>query len=149
MTGTIRSSATRGARSNAASHYSRAMASHGAFIAACGFEYHGPLGHIGFAPRLNPENFRAPFTAAEGWGTYSQSIAGKTMDASLEIKSGQLRVRSVKLRMDAAPATASVKANVNNTSTAATCVMSGGNVQIQFPADVIISEGQKLTLGIS
>jgi len=130
-------------------HYARAMASHGAFIAACGFEYHGPLGHIGFAPRLNPENFRAPFVTAEGWGTYSQSIAGKTMDASLEIKSGQLRVRSVKLRMDAAPATASVKANVNNTSTAATCVMSGGNVQIQFPADVIISEGQKLTLGIS
>ena len=30
-------------------HYARAMASHGVFLAACGFEYHGPKGHLGFA----------------------------------------------------------------------------------------------------
>ncbi len=27
------------------------------FLAACGFEYHGPRGHIGFAPRLTPGQF--------------------------------------------------------------------------------------------
>ncbi|MDQ2864131.1 MAG: GH116 family glycosyl-hydrolase [Bacteroidota bacterium] len=53
-------------------HYGRAMASHGTFISACGFTYHGPKGHIGFSPKLTPENFKAPFTVAEGWGTYSQ-----------------------------------------------------------------------------
>ena len=30
-------------------HYSRAMSSHGVFLAACGFEHHGPKGHLGFA----------------------------------------------------------------------------------------------------
>ena len=35
----------------------------------CGFEYHGPNGHLGFAPRITREDFRAAFTAAEGWGT--------------------------------------------------------------------------------
>ena len=49
-------------------HYARSMASYGVYLAACGYEYHGPKRHLGFAPRLAPENFRAAFTAAEGWG---------------------------------------------------------------------------------
>ena len=43
-------------------HYARAMASYGVYLAACGYEYHGPQGHLGFAPRLTPEDFRAAFT---------------------------------------------------------------------------------------
>ena len=39
-------------------HYSRAMASYGVFQAVCGYEHHGPEGHLGFSPRLTPEDFR-------------------------------------------------------------------------------------------
>ena len=52
-------------------HYARGMASYGVFLGLCGFEYHGPKGHLGFAPRITPDDFRAAFTAAEGWGTIS------------------------------------------------------------------------------
>ena len=62
-------------------HYARAMASYGVFLAACGFEYHGPRGHLGFAPRLTPDKFRAPFTAAEGWGTFIQERTGTAQRA--------------------------------------------------------------------
>ena len=64
-------------------HYTRAMASHGTFLAACGFEHHGPKAHIGFAPRICPEDFRAPFTAAEGWGTYGQKAGGAGLRAEI------------------------------------------------------------------
>jgi non-lysosomal glucosylceramidase len=47
-------------------HYGRAMASYGTYLAACGYEYDGPKKHLGFAPRLTPENFKAAFTSAEG-----------------------------------------------------------------------------------
>lgn len=56
-------------------HYVRAMASYGTFITACGFEYHGPSGVISFTPRISAADFKAPFTAAEGWGSYSQQIS--------------------------------------------------------------------------
>jgi hypothetical protein len=37
-------------------HYTRAMSSHGTFLAACGFETHGPKRHLGFAPRITPRS---------------------------------------------------------------------------------------------
>jgi len=74
-------------------HYTRAMASYGAFQAVCGFEYHGPHGHIAFAPRLTPENFKAAFTGAEGWGSFSQN----TRKAEITVKWGKLRVKTFSL----------------------------------------------------
>lgn len=53
-------------------HYARAMASYGVFTAACGFEVHGPKLHIGFAPAFSADDFKAPFTAPRGWGTFIQ-----------------------------------------------------------------------------
>lgn len=60
-------------------HYARSMASYGVFLGACGFEHHGPKGHIGFAPRIAPENFKCAFTSSHGWGTYRQTIAGSQL----------------------------------------------------------------------
>jgi uncharacterized protein (DUF608 family) len=129
-------------------HYSRAMSSHGAFIGMCGFEHHNPLGHIGFAPKLTPENFRGPFIAAEGWGTYTQAISGSKMKASLELKSGQLRLKTMNLTMDSAPKSPSIKATLGTTTVSATCSLADGRIKIQFPAGVTIPTGQTLSLEI-
>jgi len=80
-------------------HYARAMASHGVFLAACGFEHHGPRGHLGFAPRIAPADFRAPFTAAEGWGTYAQAARPGRLTAAIRPKSGHLRLKTVALEL--------------------------------------------------
>jgi uncharacterized protein (DUF608 family) len=76
-------------------HYARAMASYGTFVTACGFTYHGPKQEIGFAPKLNADNFKAAFTAAEGWGTYSQVKKGRSLECTIDVKWGKLVVKSV------------------------------------------------------
>ena len=78
-------------------HYSRSMASYGVFLAACGFEYHGPKGHIGFAPRLSPDRFKCAFTSAEGWGSYSQELESKKFKARLELKYGKLHLTRISI----------------------------------------------------
>ena len=41
-------------------HYARSMASYGVFLAACGYEYHGPNRHLALTPRLSAETFAPP-----------------------------------------------------------------------------------------
>jgi non-lysosomal glucosylceramidase len=77
-------------------HYARAMASYGTFITACGFEYHGPNAFIGFAPKWNKENFKAPFTSAAGWGTYAQQKNPTGQNHSLSLKYGELQLQQIK-----------------------------------------------------
>lgn len=75
-------------------HYSRAMACYGVFLNACGFEYHGPNGHLSFSPKLTEENFQAAFTTAEGWGSYRQTVVQDSQIAELHLKYGGLTINT-------------------------------------------------------
>ncbi len=79
-------------------HYARAMASYGVFIAACGFTCHTPMGHLTFKPNISPEDFRAPFTNGEAWGTFSQKIVGNLLTCQIEVKYGTLQLRKLSLQ---------------------------------------------------
>ncbi len=94
-------------------HYSRAMSSYGCLVSVCGFEYHGPKGVIGFAPRLSPENFKAPFTVAQGWGTYSQTRSGRTQTNQINLKYGTLTLNELRFKLQerVRPSNVSVKLN--------------------------------------
>ena len=73
------------------------MAACGCFLTACGFAYHGPKGIIRFAPKIGPEDFKAAFTAAEGWGSYSQRSSGRSFHAELVLKWGRLSLREIEV----------------------------------------------------
>ena len=78
-------------------HYARAMASYGTFITACGFEYHGPKGYLKFAPKMQAENFKAPFITAAAWGSFEQTRRTNQLSASLNIKYGFLMLTQLVL----------------------------------------------------
>ncbi len=75
-------------------HYARAMMSHAVHLAASGYEYHGPRGHLGFAPKLSPDDFAAAFTVAEGWGLYRQHRSGARQESDVEMRFGRVELRS-------------------------------------------------------
>ena len=80
-------------------HYARAMASYGVFQAVCGFNYHGPKGHLEFDPRLTPEDFKAAFVTAEGWGRYSQKQSRDKLEYLIEPVFGELELSRLSVRV--------------------------------------------------
>ena len=128
-------------------HYARCMASYGVFLAACGYEYHGPKGHLAFDPRIGPQDFRAAFTSAEGWGAFSQKITGTKKTAALEIKWGKLRLKTFALAAENAPA--SVQAQMNGKEVALSSRFEDGRVLITFDPNLAMAKGNQLqiTLG--
>jgi uncharacterized protein (DUF608 family) len=128
-------------------HYARSMSSYGLFIAACGYEYHGPKGYLAFDPRINPHDFRAAFTSAEGWGTFSQRITGANKTATLEIKWGKLRLKTFALAADAAPG--AVHARMNGNDLRVSSQFKSGRAVITFDSDLQITTGDRLDVSLS
>ncbi len=123
-------------------HYARSMASYGVFLAACGFEYHGPQGRLGFAPRLSADRFKAAFTTAEGWGTFTQQRSAAGMTAGVSVKHGRLRLRTLVLTAIRPPARVRVVAA--GKPVAATHTFADGRLTVTLSADVHLEAGQSL-----
>jgi hypothetical protein len=127
-------------------HYARSMASYGVFLAACGFEYNGPKGEIGFAPRLTPENFKAPFTVAEGWGTYSQRTEAGAQKLAIAVKWGQLKLRTLVLPGTKTPA--GVTVTLAGRNSAATQRLENGRLTVTLAEPVAVTPGHDLEIVI-
>jgi uncharacterized protein (DUF608 family) len=125
-------------------HYARAMASYGVFLAACGFEYHGPKGHLGFAPRLTPENFRAPFTTAEGWGAFTQKREGQAQREVLSVRWGRLRLRTLAFELPAGTRPAMVTVRLGDKDVAATHHVDGSRCNLALSSEITVPEGKSL-----
>jgi uncharacterized protein (DUF608 family) len=127
-------------------HYARSMASYGVFLAACGFEYHGPKGHIGFSPRLTPENFKAAFTSAEGWGTYEQKTEGTRQRAKISNKSGRIKIKSVSMGIAEGVEPETARVLVNGKPVKCTMTIAGGKVLITLDAETRLEKGGVLEI---
>jgi len=125
-------------------HYARSMASYGVFLAACGFEVHGPKGHIGFAPRISPENFKAPFTAAEGWGTFEQKYQQSELNATVSLKYGQLRLKTLSLTPGKELNPVSVQITLNGKKVDGSIINKDGKATISFTKEVVLKTGEIL-----
>jgi hypothetical protein len=128
-------------------HYARSMASHGVYLAACGYDYDGPAGHLGFTPKLTPEDFRCAFTAAEGWGTFAQKRSADRFAASIAVRHGRLVLRTLGFDCPSGHSATVTLAGVEQP--VALSRDADGRTLITLAAPVEISSGQTLSLTIN
>jgi hypothetical protein len=102
-------------------HYGRSMASYGVFLAACGFTYDGPKGHIGFA---------------QGWGSYSQKIGTHGMTAELSVKWGALDLRKVTLQPKSGTMLTKVKATLGGSAIPVSSTVTNRSIEVSFPEGI-------------
>jgi hypothetical protein len=124
------------------------MASHGVYLAACGFEYDGPKGHLGFAPRLTPDNFRAAFTAAEGWGTFSQKKEDGGLSVEVSVKWGRLRLKTLALEFIAPRPTERVRVTLGRKAVTAGFQQEGSRVRVGLKSATVLLPGHPLVVTI-
>ena len=122
-------------------HYARSMASYGVYLAACGFEQHGPKQHIGFAPKLTPENFKCAFTSAESWGSFSQKSESRNLKAEIAVRWGKLKIKTIALQNDSASV---AKVSAAGKGIGATLKRDGKRILLTLDQPAALSAGEKL-----
>ena len=122
-------------------HYARAMAAWGCLLALCGFEYDGPAKKLGFAPKINSEDFRAFFSAAEGWGSISQKEEGGARRCAVHVEYGTLALEELTLDGTGVQDASSVQVKLGDQVIPATVTLRGKRVTLGFePRQVIAGE---------
>jgi non-lysosomal glucosylceramidase len=130
-------------------HYARAMASYGTFISACGFDYHGPRGYIKFSPAWRAENFKAPFTVADGWGSYTQKKAGAKQLHTISLKYGELQLVELALSCIGPGNIKSVSVTLAAQNIPAEFKQDGAELRVNFPAKIRIKTNESLNVAFS
>ena len=126
--------------------YARAMSIWGVLVASQGFAYDAATASIGFAPIWKPEDHVSFFTAAEGWGTFSQKLDGESHSAEIELKWGSLKLKTVALETSHAT---SVKLTHAGKQLAAQLRRDGHRAVIALEEPVELAAGQKLEITLS
>lgn len=129
-------------------HYARAMASYGVFLAACGYEYHGPKGHLAFAPRISPHNFKAAFTTAEGWGSFQQDRKDDWQRETIVLKWGTLRLRSLTFELPKQTNVSSVAVTAKGKTIAARHAVKDNHLQVTFLEDIVLASEERIDVAI-
>ncbi|NQU25591.1 MAG: hypothetical protein HQ567_30260 [Candidatus Nealsonbacteria bacterium] len=123
-------------------HYARAMAAWGGLIAISGYVYDGPAGKIGFAPRFRPHDFKAFFTAAEGWGSLVQRREGPRQTGRIELKWGTLRAKTLVLELPQDKELQTAQVTAAGRQIAAIARHRGRRVELSLAEPIVVTAGE-------
>ncbi|MFW6164193.1 MAG: GH116 family glycosyl-hydrolase, partial [Planctomycetota bacterium] len=129
--------------------YARPMSIWSMLLACQGYVYDGPAGRIGFRPVWRPEDHASFFTAAEGWGLFTQTREGTTQTERLEVRYGRLRAKTLVFALPEGAKPTSVAVTVADKAVAATHELHGREITIALPARTTVAEGQALAVTIA
>ena len=129
-----------------AEHYSRAMHSWNVLLALSGYTYDGPAGKICFVPRMNPEDFKCFFTSAKGWGSLIQKREQSEQINAIEIKWGQLRVKTLVFELPEGKLAEQANLEINGNTVPIEISQNGNRITINLDIEKVVKTGQEIEL---
>jgi len=104
---------------------------------------------MGFAPRIKPENFKGSFTAAQGWGSFAQSIESSTQRAAIDLNWGTLRLRTLSLVPPEGVTPTRVRVTINGNHAPAHLKLLDDRAHINLARDTHLHAGERITVELS
>jgi uncharacterized protein (DUF608 family) len=129
------------------SHYARSMASWAVLTALSGYHFDLPHKTLGFAPRLQAEDWRSFWSTGTGWGTYSQQLREDGGEATLSVEYGALELQT--LLLGGIMRRVKVQASVDGQPLEATAWPREGRLRVRLAEPVRLEKGQALKLTLS
>ncbi len=130
-------------------HYSRAMSSYSLLNAASGFNYDAASGSLSFAPRLTPINFKAFFTTASGWGSFSQQKTDDATRNTISVKHSTLTLNRLALELPtSAGADTKVTVRMGRRVVKSEVRFEGKRCHLTFEKAVVVKAGQEVEISI-
>lgn len=128
-------------------YYGRSLSVWSSLLALQGFIYDGPAGVIGFKPKLHKNNHTSFFSAAKGYGLYSQKLNAQQMTSTLSLAEGQLKLS--KLILSVEKKVKKVSATLNDKPLKLQFEQAGEQVNVQFAQDVNLTAKQDIKLELT
>jgi hypothetical protein len=128
--------------------YARAMSIWSMLLACQGFIYDGPAGVIGFKPLWRPEDHVSFFTAAEGWGIFSQKRSDRAQTEQIEINYGSLKVKELLFELPEGAKPVEVTVLANNQKTALSFTLDRTALQLTFDKPIVLEAGSVLKVNV-
>jgi len=129
--------------------YARAMSVWSILLACQGFIYDGPNQRIGFVPVWQPDNHTSFFTAAEGWGVYRQTRAGHQQTHALDIRFGQLHVKTFEGGVPPGVTPKAVRCVLENREIPCALRPAEGRFSCVLDESVLVRQGQTLEIQVN
>jgi len=129
--------------------YARAMSVWSLLLACQGFVYDGPAGLVGFKPPWRPEDHTSFFTAAQGWGVFSQRRDQNTQTESVEVRYGRIRIASLVFEISDASRPATVTVMRNRDIVPSRYTVTSDEIAIDLEQFIVLQKGESLTVRIA
>jgi hypothetical protein len=129
--------------------YARAMSVWSLLLACQGFVYDGPAGLLGFKPPWRSEDHRSFFTAAEGWGVFSQRRDQNTQTESIEVRYGRIRIESLAFETSDKSSPKTVTVTHNGQVVPLTYTFTSGEIAIELKESITLRKGESLIVRIA
>ena len=126
--------------------YGRALSVWSLLLALQGFVYDGPAATIGFKPVWQPEDHRSFFTAAEGWGLFTQKRARGEQSERIEVRMGRLRVRTLVFELDEGARPAQIVVKAAGKTVPHSHAFDRGLVTISLRSEALMETGEALEI---